>query len=729
MSALTKTSLKRGLSRAIEALSFDGQVKELAEFLNRRVSDNQKGGFDLLSHPGGVTRAFYKRRIGIAESYVEVAKQLTRNNHRGRLDALKTLMELSLHAKTVSMPLNTARVQIELMKEAIKNSNHRRLQREAMADFSLASYGHEAVVRRFLRELELVEVPEEGKPLRELDMGWDSHVHDTLSEGRKTPSQVVLDAFIKGLSRVTLVYYDLANRKVLYESIEAGRILGIEVRVGVEFSVGPASMRRHFIFLPPCESYESLVEYLDAHRDGLEEFWKGVGENRRRRRKAITRLLDEFNSHRAALNRGFDADPKLLLPPLEIGDLIRYVRFGQFSRMHLGELLFEKLSKVLRRRILYLKTQLQVTRDLEREGGAERWEVERLEEAYRGSRREYARLNPDSLRQRYFADRGFVDYDSVFEAERDVLPRLKKEGGQVVYVHPLTQGLSKTMETVLSHPESIDCIELVNNYDNAGRNPEEIDGLSRFVAKLNGEDLDELLSFVRSEGGATLDDDQIAKAHDLIKSAPLTPLAASDSTGRRSNAPGMGFIRECRIPKKTRRHYLKNHYRLPALASRLIVGGGRLADASTPNKKPTSRDKKHRKRKENSETKSIVAMGKRDEPKLNKVGDEERVKIVGLRSFWRYANPKLKAFARVGVGLVPAYLWVGALYTGIWFGITLIRNVLVDLIAANGMRTSDWRAKDINVQNATQSLLWTGFSVPILGLVKLGFDRYWPFLN
>jgi len=98
-------------------------------------------------------------------------------------------------SKTIRLPLNTVRVQINLIKEAIKNRNNRRKQLEFLSDFGLASYGEEQVIRNLCKKFHLVQVPETGQPLKDPHVGWDYHVHDNLSEGRKTPSQVLLDAF------------------------------------------------------------------------------------------------------------------------------------------------------------------------------------------------------------------------------------------------------------------------------------------------------------------------------------------------------------------------------------------------------------------------------------------------------------------------------------------------------------------------------------------------------
>ncbi len=53
-------------------------------------------------------------------------KDLDRNNYQKRLNALKTLINLSFHAKTLSMPLNIVRVQMEIMKEAVKSKDNKR---------------------------------------------------------------------------------------------------------------------------------------------------------------------------------------------------------------------------------------------------------------------------------------------------------------------------------------------------------------------------------------------------------------------------------------------------------------------------------------------------------------------------------------------------------------------------------------------------------------------------
>ena len=209
--------------KTIDALSFSSEIRELCEVLNRKLEQPDEGyPKTIVSHPGGFSKELSRRRLSIAESYIQVIHRLDSVHYEERISALKNLVTQSFHAKTLRLPLNTARVQINLIKEAIKNRNNRRKQLELLSDFGLASYGEDQVIRKLCKKFYLVEVPETGQPLKDLHMGWDYHVHDNLSEGRKTPSQVLLDAFIKGISEVVLAHYTLRDENIIKEAYRGG---------------------------------------------------------------------------------------------------------------------------------------------------------------------------------------------------------------------------------------------------------------------------------------------------------------------------------------------------------------------------------------------------------------------------------------------------------------------------------------------------------------------------
>jgi hypothetical protein len=169
----------------------------------------------------------------------------------------------------------------------------------------------------------------------------------------------------------------------------------------------------------------------------------------------------------------------------------------------------------------------------------------------------------------------------------------------------------------------------------------------------------------------------------------------------------MGFVSPERIPHKMRRYYEKTHYALPLPLSQLIR---KHQDQDSPflgNGNPT-----------------ILSMGKTIEQYYNPVGDEEGLEKWGIVRTWRYLNPFLKMILRITVSFPIAYFTLGLGYALIWFGITFFRNIFVDLISAKGSDPRDWSMRDINFENTTQSLFWTGFSVPLLTLVKLKVETF-----
>ena len=714
MSYYRQGKLKALIYSLIDFVSFNNQTRDLVDILNRKVEQHEDTTPDLLSHPGGFSRAFHKRRMRIAEAYIRIARDLRGKDARIRLHALKTLIKLSLHAKTVSMPLNTARVQTKIMKEVIKNLDNKRKQMEMIADFTLVSYGQEAVIRRFLKNLKLLEVPEKGMPLKELDLGWDDHLHDYFSEGRKNPSQLILDAFIKGISRLTIAYYDIPDQDAIFESMEAGRILGIEISIGIEFSVGPKYGRRHFMFTPPICVQDDIINFCINHNTQtsatMQAFRKGLEGNRIKRRQTVTTVLENFNqTYLVRLNEGFADTDVFAVPPFKFQDLEELAPFDQLSRNHLKKLLFTVLAHKFRNRVLGLKVQVEIFKQLLSLGKMSNWELERVREQYRSTRERYTHLSPDELSSEYLSGKKVVDYDSAFALEKDILPALKSIGGKITFHLPLEQNFEVFVTTVINNYQYIDMVELFNGRDTANTNPSEIIRLCSFVDFLNNRSLDEFKAFLTEWGIKTLQPETIAKAVEHFRANPLIPTIGSASTGWQPKIPGMGFIRDSSIAAKSHKNFVETHYRLPAPVSKLIVNQGRVPD-----------------RDDSTATEHIYSLGKSSRFKPNLVGDEEHYEHIGLKRLWVYLNPALKNTLRVMVGLIPALYWVGPFYTMIWFGITFFRNVFVDLISSAGFKFTNWSYKDINFDNATQSLFWTGFSVPILGSAKLGFDLLWP---
>lgn len=705
--------IKLFITNAVEFLSFNSEVESLVDLLNHKLDTPLSDEDYNNSHPSGFSKGLRKRRISMAGSYIRITKFHKPEDFEKRLEALKTMVDDSFHAKTTNMPLNTARVQIALIKEAIKAKEIRRKQLESIADFGQASFGQAPVIRNFLNKLHIIEVPEIDKPLKDLEMGWDDHVHDMYSEGRKTPTQLLLDAFVKGISELTVVYSGLDAKDSIQETIEAGNILGIKVNIGIEFSVGKSGERRHYIFIPPSfEESAELFNFFSQHHNVLTPFWKSLETNKERRKIIAQTILQRFNEVQLhKINAGYSPNSPYYLEELTMEELENTVGHGQISRIHIGELLYQKLKKVMYPRVLHLRAQAQAAKKRHDWGQYSEWELKNVLSKYESIRRRYEELAPEDLYHKYIDDKDVVDYESVFFEENDILPTLASLSGRIVLLNPFSLELNKSVINLLENCAYLTNVELFNSRDSIRRSPNDLLVYKKLLKLLNNGPLDELKSFFVNHGIKLPGHLDLEKIHNAIKVRHIIPLCGSDSTGRDPTIPGMGFIRESKVSKSIKKKFSKDHFKMPKPLAQLILNKGMVTSDDT------------------NAADNILFLGKIGRTFKNKVGDEENIALPSIFNFYNYLNPNLKNLIMVGIGFSVAYSWIGLQYTLIWFGITFFRNVLVDLIAASGLDFGTWSRKKINFDNACQSLFWTGFSVPILGTVKSQFDVAWPWLQ
>ena len=73
-------------------------------------------------------------------------------------------------------------------------------------------------MRHFLNTYHLLEMPEEWNQLT-----LDHHVHDANTKGRKNPTHLIMDAWIKGIRYLTVIYYNYvepaAARELAWKSV------------------------------------------------------------------------------------------------------------------------------------------------------------------------------------------------------------------------------------------------------------------------------------------------------------------------------------------------------------------------------------------------------------------------------------------------------------------------------------------------------------------------------
>jgi hypothetical protein len=704
-------ALVRLYNRIVNALSFGAEYQKLRRLLNVRI-DSPASVEDLPpSHPAGFVRELKKRRITIVESYLIIIRYLESEHHKERIHALRLLEEQTFHSKNITMPLNTARVQIALMKEAIKSRDNKRRQLELLHDFTVSSYGQPSVIRGYLDEMGIIELPETGARIADMQAGWDLHVHDNSSYGRKTPSQLVIDAFIKGISEITVAFDQLDDLGNIEEVLEAGTILGVRVNIGVEFSLRTCGHRFHFMFLlPSLRTSADLSVFLRSHEAALRAFLDGLDRNRESRVQSVRRLIDNFNAvFLPTLNEGYPRDSVYALSALDLAQAEEIVPLVNVNRLLLGEILYSAWKPVLLKRVLLDKSKLAHARTELDCGRISQWDYANIASHYQGLRDSYTELNPEELRARYFTAPSLSDYTTVLTDMAAVCGPLHSIGGKIKILHPLEHGLEAAYEVVLANHRWLDCVEVYNMYDSIKRPVDDILRFARFLNVLNGGQPDRVKPFLAGHDISLFDED-LARIAASVGAKPLVPVCGSDSTGRSTTIPGMGFIFSSRLSGRHRRRYLDRHFALPEFVSRIVAAEGASVDEGG-----MSRDDD-----------SIISMGKSAHFTPNKIGDETDVTPIPLFHALRYLNPWLLNFLFIGAGFLVATVTIGWPYALVWFGITSLRHVIVDLVARRGYRMREWSLREVDFRNIARSLFWTGISVPLLALVKHAFDQAWP---
>ena len=683
---MAKSRLQKLYYKFISSLSFSAELRKMRRELNAKIDQPESIEPPPPFHPQAANRWFKRRRITIAESYLMVVRDLDSRHSSARLDALRKLAEVAFHSTNIDYPLNTARVQSALVKEVVKHRFNKRRQLELLYDFSMSTRGQHQVIRKLCDGLNIIELPEQGVQIGNLGYGWDGHVHDTATSGRKNPTQLIIDAFIKGISSLTVAYGSFSDVEMMEEALEAGNILGLQVNIGLEFGVAIDGSRYHFMAeLPHFSTKEELRNFFSAHELSLGSFFQGLDTNRENRLDAVRHLLDDFNEHTLPkINVGFEEKEEYCLTPLSLDNLLATIPNMNITPVHLAEFMYMQYKPVLQRRVWYYKVLREQDRQREQNGVGAGTKKSAIEAKYAELRSELRDLSPDVLLTTYFEDPHAITYQTVFEDLESLSQLLHNEGCTIKFVHPLEYGLEKAASVLARFENCFDSVEIYNTQDCINRKPEEVDEFARTVNEHNKHALQEHKKF-------------------------LKPVCGSDATGRNPKVPGMGFIFEDQVIGKLRQRYIRRHMALTPLVSAMIRAGDVAVNEGQLQQEPAPR---------------IISMGKisSGEGYTSTSSDE---KIGPLRA-WRYFNPAFKNVVRTIIGFSVATAFVGPGYALLWIGITGFRNSIADLISYRGTRLHQWRLRSINFDNVAQSLFWTGFSVPILGFVKAGFDLAWP---
>ncbi len=240
---------------------FDRHDYELLEVVNPVISREKaphlfRNLYEPHLHARGIKELGAPRALRVAGAVFDLVHALEGKAPSARLRALRSVRDEVLHNGSTSFPRNTARVLLEIMKELVRSYGDTERQLRLAHDFAQATTGKPRLIRALLDRYRLLEMPEDWS-----QMAFDHHVHDANSKGRKSPTHLIMDAWIKGIRTLGVIYYNFVRPEAAAEALEAAAVMGISLRIGVELTAAVRGKRVQVIWAP--RGFRSGRDFLD----------------------------------------------------------------------------------------------------------------------------------------------------------------------------------------------------------------------------------------------------------------------------------------------------------------------------------------------------------------------------------------------------------------------------------------------------------------------------------
>ena len=306
-----------------EVVSRSGQTRALRSLLVEYM------------HPQGIKEMAAPRGLRIAYSIAGLLDSFEQGLPGDRIKALRSLRDEVFHSASFLYQKNTARVLVQIMKELLRSHDDELRQLKLAHDFRMVSTGNPRLVRRHLARYHLLEMPEEWN-----QYAFDDHVHDANTKGRKSPTHLVMDAWIKGIRFLTVVYYNYVSPEVVEELIEASALLDIQVQVGIEMSAHFRNKYIRFTWEPHgFNDNRALLGFLreEAVLTLLEQ-GKTVSHYQQQYVFAVLKAFNDGHHHTLAEELG------IAIAPLQTEEFLRFVGAGQPSILHLARFIHNAVT-------------------------------------------------------------------------------------------------------------------------------------------------------------------------------------------------------------------------------------------------------------------------------------------------------------------------------------------------------------------------------------------------
>ncbi|MDE5832606.1 MAG: hypothetical protein K2H64_06425 [Desulfovibrio sp.] len=725
---------------------FDKQDKHIRSLVNHILESGSGSSEDGLFNPNlsphGIKELAATPVARMAYAVINLLRNLNAGagQAKDRLLALEVLYDEVLNSAHSALRRNTARVLMQIMKEMVRSYGNAIEQLKLAHDFRRVMQGTPRIVRQMLAKYHLPEMPETWNQL-----AFDDHVYDANTKGRKTPTHLIMDAWIKGIRQITVGYEYWVPSEAARELLRAAEITGIHVRVGIEFQLPFYGSYANLFWIPRgFSSNEDFLEFL--HSPKLVAMMKKGREALAWKKDRVLRVLAGWNDYvRPKIEEEWDED----IPPLADSEFINFVGRGQPSSQHLSEALHKHILPILKKRALKLKKlntddakkEIEYLDNLGADTIADEWlAASKHPELLDLSHPDIPERMPELLRMTPL---------ELVRALQNLNPGYRLVlGAAGLSVADVTEFLSDCRGAI-TH---IEIFNMKGWLDGKLKDINAIGDLQRALNLGLGPRVKQMVRRMLQKFEREGDEVRAAKFEEILRNVPRlwehyrhSPLKSRLGTSSGSRrAYGMGLVLKETLPPRALKELRKKHhsshpipicspveecdiYREPEnpsfwqhLGSKLrrIPGCAHLGLEKHSEWKTASEYCRVCKNGNIANLGGLNQGAKNDLLESRSAKGEARL---GLS----YLNTNISNWFKVIIGFVPAFAsfiytqdwwflaWFG---TFIWFGITGVRNVLQMVLAAKGLSRDTlihWKDQ-VSVSRICDSLMYTGISVLLL---------------
>ena len=743
----------------ISSIYYDKQDYALLSLVDQMLQSGSLSEQPLFAeelHPHGTKELAAPRETRIAYTVIHLLHSLEEGQAADRLHALSSLYDEVISVTGSTFRNNTGRALIQLMKELVRGEHDEERRLMLIHTFRKTTAGNRRFVRKVLRDYHLLEMPEEWNQL-----AFDHHVHDYHTKGRKTSSHLIMDAWIKGIRSLTVIYYNYVDAQSVSELFQAAKIMGISIQIGIEYRALFRDKHISFIWEPP-----SLMD-IQALESFLRE--EPVRELMNEGHSASVYYVDNVVSKLDAYNQTHRHDISsftgLDMPEIPQDAFFRFVRAGQPSLLHLADIISQQVLDLAKAELPSLQEKWAESNDQDEKQAIEerisrfngmypeairqKWLLEIAPPKPLGpestAKPEFLRINAPDLVQKLYSLRrkSNITLSTAGLTATDVLELLYSCRGHITHLE--TFNLKEYAKGLQAHQKEINTLQYALNQENSIL-------LKRLITDMLAEHKESGQQDKQSRCTALTDIlYNIPKLKFYYRHKPIKTRIGSDATNRSSLLHGMGFVYIETLPPHARReiqHPNNGRFRLTLplksavemrvhYSQRSQEQGSKETFSRWLGKMPGFRFTKYTRKIFWSAVPETVTY-QEDANSLATLGglkdsttplfSLQPVRAESVRPGFGNINTRLLNITKVTVGFLLAMCtfaitqsWWGLVWLGapIWFFITGVRNVLQAVLAGRGFtRTSLLHWKDyINWSRVCDSLFYTGISVPLLDLV------------